>query len=362
MSYSDQQRAVVEALGLSPEELRGLAGALESGQRIVSVREVAATHLATLPRHHRYAKSLNRVILWAGDDNAAAVRAADVADWALRAGTEARADPKARHGVGAQEAMVLATRAAFAGAIDCGLVRHNPAGQVALPDRPPSRRSALSADQLEQAHFALLAHSRDPELDDLVFGFLRETGCRRQGAIRLSDDDLAPASRAVRLVEKYAKQRWVPVSAHLVSRLVSHTALRHDSCSLVLHRQDGGHLNDKWFEGFARRIQNLAWAGELGVSAHWIRHTTITDIERIAGVRVAAAYAGHADGNFGVTGTYTKASPEELRLAHARLFFDRNDSADDPGVAPNLLRRAVLSRGIPVEFIRPHSDARRIGD
>ena len=47
------------------------------------------------------------------------------------------------------------------------------------------------------------------------------------------------------------------------------------------------------------------------MSAHWIRHTTITDIERIAGVRVAAAYAGHADSNFGVTGTYTKASPED---------------------------------------------------
>jgi site-specific recombinase XerD len=361
MSYSDQQRAVVEALGLSPDDLRGLAGALESDERIVSVREVAQAHLATLPHHHRYAKSLNRVMLWGGDDNAAAVRPADVSAWAVRAGAEARDDPKARHGVGAQEALILATRAAFAGAIESGLVRHNPAGQVGLPDRPPSRRGALSAEQLGQAHFALLAHSRDPDLDDLVFGLLRETACRRQGAIRLNQDDMAPATRAVRLVEKYAKLRWVPVSAHLMSRLVSHATLRHDGCNLVLHRQDGGHLNDKWFEGFARRIQSLAWAAELGVSAHWIRHTTITDIERIAGVRVAAAYAGHADGNFGVTGTYTKASPEELRLAHARLFFDRNDSADDPRCEPNLLRRTVLSSRTPVEFIRPRSDAGRFG-
>jgi hypothetical protein len=245
------------------------------------------------------------VILWAGDDDSATVQPSDVAGWAMRAGSEARMDPKARHGVGAQEAMILATRAAFTHAIGAGLVRHNPACQVPLPDRPPSRRGALSA-------------------------------------IRLSQDDLAPATRAVRLVEKYAKQRWAPISAHLAHRLVSHTALRHDGCNLVLHRRDGGHLNDKWFEGFARRIQNPAWAKELGVSAHWIRHTTITDIERIAGVRVAAAYAGHADSNFGVTGTYTKVSPEELRLAHSRLFSDRSESVDDPDSAPNLLRRASL--------------------
>jgi hypothetical protein len=93
------------------------------------------------------------------------------------------------------------------------------------------------------------------------------------------------------------------------------------------------------------------------VSAHWIRHTTITDIERIAGVRVAAAYAGHADSNFGVTGTYTKASPEELRLAHSRLFFDQDDSANEPRITPNLLRRATSSPSSAFSF----TDARGFG-
>jgi hypothetical protein len=74
-----------------------------------------------------------------------------------------------------------------------------------------------------------------------------------------------------------------------------------------------------------------------------------------AGVRVAAAYAGHADGNFGVTGTYTKASPDELRLAHARLFFDRCGCADDPGVPPNLLRRAIPTSGHRVDFVGPNA-------
>ncbi|MGI8515831.1 MAG: tyrosine-type recombinase/integrase [Acidimicrobiia bacterium] len=320
---------------------------------------MAEAQLAALPRHHRYVKSLQRLIQWAGDHNAATVRAADVVTWARRAGEEARDDPKARHGVGAEEAMVLAVRTAFKNAVDAGLLRQDPAAEVALPDRPPSRRTALSSDQLEQAHLALLAHSRDPELDDLVFQFLRETAGRRHGAIRLSQNDLAPATRTVRLIEKYDKQRWVPVSAHLMQRLVACAAARHAGCALVLHREDSGHLNDKWFEGFARRIQHLPWAAELGVSAHWMRHTTLTDIERIAGVRVAAAYAGHSDRTFGVTGTYTKASPEELRLAHARLFFDQCGSAEDSGEAPNLLRRALPTSGHSVDLVGPLSAAGR---
>jgi site-specific recombinase XerD len=351
MSVTNQHRAVVEALGLSAEDLRTLAGQLEADRQILLVRDVAEAELAELPRHHRYVKSLQRLVCWAGDKDASTVRSADVLGWARRAGDEARADPKARHGVGAQEAFVLSTRAAYARAIREGALRDNPANDVRLPERPTSRRTALDCAQLAQARMCLLAHSRDPHLDDLVFQLLRETACRRGGAIRLVRDDLAPATRTVRLIEKYDKQRWLPVSAHLMHRLITHSdAGQHPGCRRVLHRRDGGHLNDKWFEKFAQRIQHVAWAGELGVSAHWLRHTTLTDVERVAGARVAAAYAGHADGSFGVTGIYTKPSPEEIRVAHARLFFDSPGDADDPSATPHLLRRALPAAPSQIEF------------
>lgn len=360
MTSLAQRRAVVEALGLSPDELRDLACMMEATRQIVRVGDIVEAELDRLPTHHRYVRSLYRLRDWAGDRDAESVQAEDVATWAERAREEAVADPRARHGAGAQEAFILATRAAYLRAVRAGTVRRNPVDEVRMPSRPASRRTALGCEQLAQVRLAVVAHSRDPALDDLVFQFLRETACRRAGAIRLSRDDLGQATRAVRLVEKYDKQRWLPVSAHLMHRLVAHADTRaHPGCGRVLHRQDGGHLNGKWFENFAKRIQQLPWASELGVSAHWLRHTTLTDIERVAGVRVAAAYAGHADNSLGVTGMYTKASPEELRAAHARLFFDHDHDADDAATPPDLVRRARLATVGRIEFASPAGSPRR---
>lgn len=189
-----------------------------------------------------------------------------------------------------------------------------------MPTRPPNRRSALTDDQVEEVRLSTLAHSRDPVLDALVFDLLLETACRRAGAIRLTHDDVAPETRTIRLIEKYGKQRWVPASTLLVDRLLDHAQHRHHGCGRVLHRSDGEHLTNRWFEGFARRMQSVPWAAELGVSAHWLRHTTLTRIERVAGIRVAAAYAGHSDSSLGITGVYTKPSLDELRAAHDAVF------------------------------------------
>ena len=360
MTQVAQHRAVVEALGLSPDDLRDLASLIEATRQIVLVRDIVEAQLARLPDHHRYVKSLHRLLDWAGDLDAESIEAEDVLAWAKRARDEAVADPRARHGGGAQEAFILATRAAYVRAIRAGVVRRNPVDEVRMPSRPATRRTALGTEQLAQVRLALLARSRDPALDDLVFQLLRETACRRGGAIGLSRNDLGQATRTVRLIEKYDKQRWLPVSAHLMHRLVAHADAReHPGCTRVLHRRDGGHLNGKWFENFARRIQELPWAGEVGVSAHWLRHTTLTDIERVAGVRVAAAYAGHAEGSLGVTGMYTKPSPEELRSAHARLFFNDDRDADDATVAPDLIRRARLATLGQIEFSSSSDNLRR---
>jgi hypothetical protein len=54
---------------------------------------------------------------------------------------------------------------------------------------------------------------------------------------------------------------------------------------------------------------------------HWLRHTTLTWVERSFGYAVARAYAGHTDsgGDAGITTTYVRASAHEIAAALAAL-------------------------------------------
>jgi hypothetical protein len=55
------------------------------------------------------------------------------------------------------------------------------------------------------------------------------------------------------------------------------------------------------------------------ITTHWLRHTTLTWVERSFGYAVARAYAGHIDSastnGAGVTATYVKATVLEVAAA-----------------------------------------------
>ncbi|WP_233601175.1 MULTISPECIES: hypothetical protein [Micromonospora] len=56
------------------------------------------------------------------------------------------------------------------------------------------------------------------------------------------------------------------------------------------------------------------------ISTHWLRHTTLTWVERTYGHAVARAYAGHTDsGGSGSTATYVRATLQEVAVALAGL-------------------------------------------
>ena len=61
----------------------------------------------------------------------------------------------------------------------------------------------------------------------------------------------------------------------------------------------------------------MPWSQRTPLTAHVLRHTAITAVERVAGFAVAQAFAGHQPGS--VTGTYTKADIHEVAAAVERL-------------------------------------------
>ena len=76
--------------------------------------------------------------------------------------------------------------------------------------------------------------------------------------------------------------------------------------------------------------QFLPWVATQQVSTHWLRHTTLTWVERNFGYAVARAYAGHnGKGDAGTTFTYVRADLQEIATALAALTGEPHPLATD---------------------------------
>jgi integrase/recombinase XerC len=64
------------------------------------------------------------------------------------------------------------------------------------------------------------------------------------------------------------------------------------------------------------------------ISTHWLRHTTLTWVERTYGFAVARAFAGHANtGGEPTTATYVRASIHEVAAALSALTCEAHPLA-----------------------------------
>jgi len=261
-----------------------------------------------------------------GDRSVASIKTSEVSDFCNKAPQRAVQRKNGRNGVVAQENCVAALRAFFRVAVEDGVVGTSVAAVVDKPRRPRSNRRALTADQLEDLYqVCLLGH--DPELDALLLRFHLETGARRGGAIALTKKGLDRDSQCVLLREKGNTERWQPISKSLFDALLEHGRARgmkapNDAVFRTLPREGvvGRPLTRRHYDSLARRWQgHLEWAGTLGVSIHWVRHTAITNVERVAGFGVAREFAGHFASTSATTTTYITASLAEVARVVAEL-------------------------------------------
>jgi hypothetical protein len=215
----------------------------------------------------------------------------------------------------------------------------NPARKVEKPRRLPSTRRAVAGKRLAEINHAAATTGDDPELDTLLLRLHTETACRRGGALALRPQDLDAEQCLILLREKGETVRWQLVSPPLMAALLGHAAERHAPADGQLLRYGNGHRityrrHDHLWERLGRYLR---WVRAQQISMHWIRHTTLTWVERRFGYAVAKAYAGHTDdgSDGGATATYVRATTHEVATALAALTGDLTHSRSRTGGEPH---------------------------
>jgi integrase len=229
-----------------------------------------------------------------------------------------------RGGRHAGEHIIAAARAVYNRAIAGGLIEPgaSPAHKVTKPRRLPSTRRALTPPELAEINLAARSGGNDVILDALLLRLHTETACRRGGALGLRLMDLDAGGGIVRLREKGGTERWQPVTLDLATALAEHAQCRGAvlPTDKLLRFGNGVALTSRRYDHLWRRLgQHLPWVAAQGVSIHWLRHTTLTWVERHFGYGIARAYAGHTDSKGQATTTYIKADLQAVATALAAM-------------------------------------------
>ncbi|MGW0504068.1 tyrosine-type recombinase/integrase [Micromonospora sp. NPDC003241] len=230
-----------------------------------------------------------------------------------------------RGGRSAAEHLISALRCLYSHAVADGLISaaDNPSTRVPKPRRQPSTRRALSDAQLCSINDVAATTGNDPDLDGLLLRFHEETACRRGGALALSRADLDTEQSVVALHEKGDSVRWQPISPTLANRLAELADERGSAspADQLFRYRSGKPITHRRYDYLWQRIgRHLPWVRVQQISTHWLRHTTLTWVERNFGYAVARAFAGHnGRSDASTTITYVRADIYEVAQALSAL-------------------------------------------
>lgn len=221
-------------------------------------------------------------------------------------------------GRGAEETFITATRAFFEAAMTEPTVALavNPALSMKKPPRGERLRRPMTDTQLAQLWTLVQTTGYDPALDTLLVHFHLLSGARRQGALRLTLDDIDVKRCLVHLHEKNRRSRWQPIPPSLIQALLDHARRRGatDPTNPVFHYRDGTPLTDRRYDALSDRVQQrLPWAAECKWDIHTLRVHTSAQIERLYGGAVSDRFLGHAADTTGKL--YQRATDEEVATA-----------------------------------------------
>jgi len=332
----DAALLLLERLGLSPADLLAVPQDRPRGPTFAEFVPVVSAAV-TAGTRRAYGSYWNRVIDHWGERRLDEITPSEIRQLMTYVKTHVVARRNARGGRSAAEHLIAALRCLYRHAEDDGLItdKANPARKVAKPRRLPSTRRAMPDTRLAQINQAAATTGNDPALDTLLLRLHTETACRRGGALALRPQDLDPDQLLILLQEKGETVRWQPVSPTLMAHLQQHAQERHaPQDGQLLRYMNGKPITSRRYDHLWTRIgSHLPWVATQQISTHWIRHTTLTWVERNFGYAVARAYAGHTEGgsDAGATSTYVRASLCEVAAALAALTGEPHPLAEPDG-------------------------------
>jgi integrase/recombinase XerC len=272
----DAARLLLSRLGVTAEELLTAAPGRSPAPTFAAYVPIVSAAVGPGARRV-YGSYWNRIVAQWGERRLDELAPSEIRQMLEHTKTHVVARRNARGGRGAAKHLLAALRCLYRHAEDDSLIApaDNPARKVAKPRRLPSTRRAVPDDRLGEINHIAATTGNDPALDTLLLRLHTETARRRGGALALRPCDLDPDLCLISLREKGETVRWQPVSPTLIAYLLDHADQRH-----YLWRRLGRHL---------------LWVAPQQISTHWLRHTTLTWVERNFGYAVARAYAGHTD-------------------------------------------------------------------
>ncbi|MFJ5599937.1 tyrosine-type recombinase/integrase [Micromonospora parva] len=255
-----------------------------------------------------------------------------------------------RGGRTAAEHLISSLRCLYSYAEADGLITefNNPAKRVPKPRRLASTRRALSERQLASINEVAASTGNDPELDALILRLHIETACRRGGGLALRRADLDTEQCMVQLHEKGETVRWQPISPTLATELEQHWGDRAggNPTDPLCRYRNGRPITSRRHDHLWQRLGRfLPWVATQQVSTHWLRHTTLTWVERSFGYAVARAFAGHnGRSDAGTTSTYVRADVYEVAQALVALTGESHPLLSTAaGATSNSRGRACLA-------------------
>jgi integrase/recombinase XerC len=320
----DAARLLLARMGVSPSDLLQAAASRPPAPTFTEYIPVVSAAVGAGTRRV-YGSYWNRILDQWGPRRLDEPTPTDVERLAEHVRTHTVARRNARGGRSAAEHLIAALRCLYNHAVADGLLAEadNPARKVAKPRRLPSTRRAVPDTRLAEINQVAARTGNDPGLDSPLLRLHTETACRRGGALALRPADLDLDQCLILLREKGGTVRWQPVSPTLMAHLQQHARERHSPpTGQLLRYRDGTRLTYRRYDHLWQRIgEYLPWVAVQQISTHWLRHTTLTWVERNFGYAVARAYAGHTDGgnDAGTTTTYIRASLQEVAAALATL-------------------------------------------